>query len=311
MTNQQITPANGNTAVQQREPDAQDHLRSYLARPAVVERLKAVASKYLRPEEMIRLTLVAASKTPKIATCTPESVLRCLLEASAIGIRPGGILGRGWLIPRWNSKIKANELTFDPGWRGLADVAKRSGVVKRIEAHVVRERDHFRAVQGTQPRLEHEPYDGTEDPGAVRHAYAVAFFEGGEAQFEIVPRAELERVMAVSSSKNDKGESVGPWQDWPEEMARKTAVRRLCKYLPYDEELEATLEIATRAEILETPFPDIRQVPQEEPAAKRLAKNVRKKNEAAPLVDADSAPPDDVPLTTDDEPKRGREPGED
>lgn len=216
---------------------------------AVAQRLKDVASKYMKPDEIMRCMLVAASRNAEIAKCTQASVLRCMMEASALGIRPGGLLGRGYLVPRWNSKIGAMELNLDPGYRGLADIAKRSGKVIKIEADVVHKMDKFREIRGTEPRLVHEPYDGEEDPGPMTHAYAVAFYENGATQFDVLPLREIDKAKAVSQSRDRQGNLVGPWADWPEEMAKKTAIRRLCKALPYDEELEYAIEVATRAEM--------------------------------------------------------------
>jgi recombination protein RecT len=252
-------------------------LRDYVTGAAVKQRLADVASKYLQPDEIVRCVLLAASRNPKIADCTQDSILRCMMEAAVIGVRPGGIMGRGYLIPRWNSKIRAFECNFDPGYRGLSDIARRSKVVSRIEARVVHQLDTFRVIEGTAPSLVHEPYGGDEDPGAVRASYAVAFFADNTTQHEVVWRRDLDKMEAVSTSKDDKGNSIGPWLDWYDEQARKSAVRRLCKHLPCDEELEYALEVATRAEL-----PSGEAVPQmpevtdaEPPRAKKLADKIR------------------------------------
>lgn len=295
-------------------------LRDYVMGDAVRGRLKDVASKYLQPDEIMRCVLVAASRTPRIAECTQDSIMRCMMEAAVIGVRPGGFMGRGWLVPRWNSKVNngrgqkpgAYELSFDPGWRGLADVARRSKVVARIEAHVVYQRDTFRVTKGTNPTVIHDPYDGDDDPGEVRAAYAVAFFADNTTQAEVVRRRDLDKIMAASSSKDPKtGKPVGPWVDWYEEMARKSAVRRLCKYLPTDEELEYALEVATRAEMTpEGAVPELAD-PDHLPRAKKLADRIRA---GAPEEEGEPPPPppeegEPTEETGDPEP-REREPGE-
>jgi len=265
-------------------------LRNYVMSKEVVARLRDVASKYMQPDEIARCVLVAASRTPRIAECTQDSILRCMMEAAQLGIRPGGALGRGWLIPRWNGKIRAYELSFDPGWRGLSDIARRSKLVRRIEARVVHQLDVFQVIEGTDPKLVHEPYDGGDDPGDVRASYAVAFFEGGDTQFEVVWRRDLEKIEAASSSKDDKGNVVGPWRDWYDEMARKSAVRRLCKHLPTDEELEYALEVSTRAEMPPTETTQLPEAPPEKSRTAALADKI--KSNAAPSSEPASASPD-------------------
>lgn len=224
----------------------ENRLATYLKSDAVKRKLAEAAGSFLKPEDLVRFTLLAASRSPKLLECTPESVLRALMDAAQLRIKPGGIMGRGYLVPRYNNKIGAQECCFDPGWRGLVDIARRSGKIKRIEAHVVHENDRFRYVCGISPILEHEPcLEG--DPGAIKMAYAIAELTDGSIQVEVVTRADLEKIRDTSAAKN------GPWVDWPDEMCRKSAVRRLCKYLPYDDALDQAIEVSTRVDAPELP----------------------------------------------------------
>lgn len=211
-------------------------------------RLAEVQSPYLTPEDIVRGVLLAASKKPRLYACTRESVLRCLIEAAVIGVRPGGTMGRGWLIPRYSAESRHYECTFDPGWRGLSDVARRGGAVRRIEARVVHARDLFHVIEGSEPSIDHEPYDGAEAPGEVRASYAVAFYADGAPHFEVVWKRDLDQIRDASDCRDERGTLVGPWVDWYDEMAKKSAVRRLCKHLPATEELDYALELASRAE---------------------------------------------------------------
>src|ERR1051325_8269002 len=124
-------------------------LHAYLDAPAVRAKLAEVASAAMKPEDLVRLTLMAAMRQPQLLQCTKESVLRALMDAAALGIRPGGLMGRGYLIPRRNNKTQTLECHFDPGWRGLIDVARRSGEVKAISAHVVYQNERFHVSFGT------------------------------------------------------------------------------------------------------------------------------------------------------------------
>ena len=46
---------------------------------------------------------------------------------------------------------------------------------------------------------------------------------------EVMNKAEIEKVRNVSRAKGS-----GPWTTWWDQMARKTVMRRLSKYLPMD-----------------------------------------------------------------------------
>lgn len=215
-------------------------LKSFLDAPAVRAKLAEAAGRAMKPEDLIRLALVAASRTPDLKKCSNESILRSLLDAAALGIKPGGLMGRGYLVPRKNNKNNTVECNFDPGWRGLIDIARRSGQIRRIEAHVVYQKDEFHFERNPLTTLRHVPTDD-EDPGPVTRAYAVAEFTGGEVQIEIVPKRDLDKIRKL-------GAGGGPWSSWYDEMARKTAVRRLCKYLPYDPQLDAAIEASDRSD---------------------------------------------------------------
>lgn len=191
--------------------------------------------------EMIRLACLAASRQPRLGECTPESVLKALMDAAALGITPGGVNGRGYLVPRQNKKVTPHrwECSFDPGYRGLLDIARRSKLIASIEAHVVREKDPvFDVRYGTDSKIEHVPYLGMEDRGQIIASYAIATFKDGCKQVEICTRGDLEAIRACSAAQS------GPWADWPDEMSRKTAVRRLVKYLPVEPEVAESVAMA-------------------------------------------------------------------
>lgn len=230
MANQAMQRSNGGTGG--------TNLKAFLDRPDVRAKLGEVASAHMKADELVRLANMAASRQPELAKCSQASILRALMDAAALGIKPGGLMGRGYLVPRKNKTNGELEATFDPGWRGLIDVARRSGQVKRIEAHVVFEADHFKMMRAPFTSIEHVPSEDA-DPGAVRAAYAIAEFVDGSTQIEVLWRRDIDKIRKSSASAN------GPWATWYDEMARKSAVRRLCKYLPFDPILERALEAAT------------------------------------------------------------------
>lgn len=209
-------------------------LKDFLASPTVQAKLAEVARAHMKPEDLTRMALMALSRQPELAKCSQTSILRALIDAAELGIKPGGLMGRGYLVPRKNRKTGDLECHFDPGYRGLVDIARRSGQVRRLEAHVVYQNDVFEVEYGDEPRLVHKP-TLVGEPGQVIAAYAVAQFVDGSKQVEILTRREIDKVKASSASQN------GPWSNWYDEMAKKTAVRRICKLLPFSDDLERAL----------------------------------------------------------------------
>ena len=249
-------------------------LKSFLESPQVKNKLAEVASRFLKPEDLVRLALMAASRQPELLKCSHTSILRALMDAAALGIAPGGVMGRGYLVPRKNRKNGELEACFDPGWRGLCDIARRDKRVLKIDAKVVYEGDAFEYREGTEQTLIHQPVLDQEERGEIIAAYAIAKVDG-EQQIEVLTRADIEKIRRTSMAQS------GPWKDWPEEMARKSAVRRLCKYLPYSPTLERATEHSYEPDTGERTAPD--PVPASKPRAQVLTERIRARTAAATL----------------------------
>ena len=219
-------------------------LRSFLESDGAQAKLAEVATKYMTAGDLVRLTLVAASRQPDLMKCSQTSILRALMDAATLGIMPGGTMGRGYLVPRKNKVNGTLEACFDPGYRGLIDVARRSGKVKKFDAKVVYAGDLFEYEEGTNQTLRHVPNLEAGKRGDVVAAYAIAKLEDGEPQIEVLTRADIDKIRNSSAAKGG-----GPWLTWFEEMARKSAARRLCKWLPYDPMLEKAMEASDAADM--------------------------------------------------------------
>ena len=206
--------------------------------------IQAILPKHLTADRILKVALVAASRNPRLLECDQLSILRSVMVAAQLGLEPDGPLGLAYLVPYRNSKANRMEAQFQIGYRGLIALARRSGEIQSIEAHVVHEGDEFECVFGLEGILRHVPSWTAEKPGPLKAAYAVAHLTGGGVQFEVMTRAQIDRIRANSQSGNS-----GPWVSDCDEMARKTVVRRLCKYLPLSVEIARAITADTAEEI--------------------------------------------------------------
>ena len=71
-------------------------------------------------------------RTPKLQECTRDSIFSSILQASELGLDLSPPMGEGYLIPRWNGRAKVLECQFQPGYRGLVALARRSGEIAMI-----------------------------------------------------------------------------------------------------------------------------------------------------------------------------------
>lgn len=204
--------------------------------PNVLERLKAVLPGYMAPARFQAVMTSVLAKQPELLECEPSSFLSAMITAAQLGLDPTPGKHQCYFIPFRNTNKRTVECQFISGWRGLVELARRSGEISRIEAHPAFHGEKFAYSNGLKPVLEHEPMQEgvVRTAAAVTHAYAIAFFRDGTAQFEVMDRKQVDAI-------RDRGRRNPVWNTDYEEMARKTVLRRLAKYLPQTPELSQAL----------------------------------------------------------------------
>jgi recombination protein RecT len=186
--------------------------------------LKALP-KHLSPDRMTRIALTELRKIPKLASCDPMSFCGAIMMCAQLGLEPGGALGHIYLIPYDNRKKNVTEVQVIMGYRGMIELARRSGQIVSLAAHEVYQNDIFEFEYGLAEKLRHVP--SLEDRGKLVAVYAVAHFVGGGHQIEVMSKPDVDKVRARSKTATN-----GPWVTDYEEMAKKTVLRKLFKYLP-------------------------------------------------------------------------------
>lgn len=190
----------------------------------------------LTPERFTRMVLTALSTNSTLRECTPASFLGAMMQAAQLGVEPNTPLGQAYLIPYKNHGTM--ECQFQLGYKGLLDLAYRSGEVVIIQAHEVYENDVFEYEFGLEPKLKHIPTTGKR--GAVTHYYAMFKTKSGGYGFHVMGRDEVENFAKKYSSAYKKGYST-PWITNFDEMAKKTVLKACLKYAPIKTEFARTL----------------------------------------------------------------------
>jgi recombination protein RecT len=201
-------------------------LKALLTGDRMREQFAAALPKHLTPERFCRVAITALSRTPKLADCTQESFFRCLLDLSAFGLEPDG--RRAHLIPY------GNQCTLILDWKGLAELAMRSGIIAKLHADIVCENDLFDYDLG---EIRAHKIDFRQPRGEMYAAYAMAVTKDGPVFVAVLNRDEIEGIR-----KRSRAGSSGPWVTDFNEMAKKTAFRRLAKWLPLSAEFRDALD---------------------------------------------------------------------
>ena len=190
-------------------------------------------------------------KTPELMNCVPATMLNAIASCVQLGLEFNSPLQHAHLIPYKNRKAGVTECQLVIGYKGLIELARRSGNIKTIEARLIYSDEEFEVEYGLDPKLVHKPNlmsafknkMGLRSDSDIIGAYAVAHFLEGGYQFEVMSRAEIDKIKESSKAK------FGPWIDYYSEMARKTVLRRLCKFLPLTPELAQAVDLDDKSDV--------------------------------------------------------------
>ncbi|MEK4815758.1 recombination protein RecT [Macrococcus sp. FSL R5-0951] len=225
---QQVQTTQQNQVANQPKPQTIEDYMKKMA-PAMAQALP----KHMDIDRLTRLAMTTIRTTPALKDADVGSLLGAVMQAAQLGLEPG-LMGHCYLLPFNNKNKGIKEVQFIIGYKGMIDLARRSGHIKSIYAHAVYSNDEFDYELGLESKLVHKPTMNA-DKGEFVGAYAVAHFKDGGYQFEFMSKADIEKRKGRSKAANSK---FSPWTSDYEEMAKKTVVRHMWKYLPISVEVQ-------------------------------------------------------------------------
>ena len=195
--------------------------------------------KHLNADRMARLAVTAFSTTPALRECKPQSIVASIMTAATLGLECN-VNGQGYLIPY------KGVCQFVPGWKGLQDIANRSGRSSTWTGAVFAG-DDFDYAMGDRPFITHRPGDNA-GIGLPTHVYAVGRIK--DADWPVI------EVWSMNKVKNHLGQynKVGTKhyahanENNMQMYARKLVLLQVLKYMPASIELNQAVEIASAQE---------------------------------------------------------------
>jgi phage RecT family recombinase len=179
------------------------------------------------------VALAAIRNNAALLQCEPQSLFNACLNAAQDGLLPDG--REGAIVPRKGKAV------WQPMIQGIYKRVKTSGSVASLTANVVYFGERFDVLLGDDDRIVHRREMAKVQRGYEVAVYAIATLKDGSKEREVMTWDQVDAVRRSSAMPNS-----GPWTQWPDEMARKTVVRRLAKRLPVidpaDEALHRTVE---------------------------------------------------------------------
>lgn len=198
-------------------------------------RIQEVMPKHMSSERLFQIAVSSINTTPKLRECDPASILSCVMKCSALGLEPSAVdgLGRAYILP-YGSKTGMHAQVII-GYKGMIDLARRSGQLKSIHAQAVYDGDDFSHWEDETGQ--HFTFkanrDISHDPKNLTDVYVCAQLKDGGFVFETMTRKEVDAIRERSKTKNN-----GPWVTDYEAMALKTVIRRSFRYLPVSVEAQ-------------------------------------------------------------------------
>jgi recombination protein RecT len=173
-----------------------------------------------------------------------------IMTAAQLNLEVDPAMGECALVPYWDSKKNKWIVQFQPMYRGLLTLVRRSGLVKKVITHCFYENEvkngNFQVVYGIEERIDHIPMI-LGDRGALAGAYAIAIMNDGDPVIEFMTRDEIIAIRDRKKDKDGKPQIGAPWRTDESEMFRKTVLKRVCKYLPKsyidDDKFEKAIQI--------------------------------------------------------------------
>ena len=199
--------------------------------------------KHLTPERFIRVALTTLTKVPKLAQCSKESIFKCMLDLSSLGLEPDG--RRAHIIPYGTTAT----LIID--YKGLIELAKRSGEVAFWKAETVCDNDYFEVSNG----LVTHKINYREPRGEMYAVYSHVKNTNGLDDYEVMTMEDVEKIR-----KRSKAGNAGPWVTDFSEMAKKTVIRRHSKRLTLSPEFQDALIKDQDSVIFDSDFPSTEEM---------------------------------------------------
>jgi len=243
MSTQQLRQAAQGGQVSNQQSADPKSIMGLMASPAIKQQMALALPKHMTADRLMRIAMTEVRKTPALGKCNVQSFMGAIMQCAQLGIEPGAALGHAYLLPFGNGKASDGlaNCQLIIGYRGMIDLARRSGQIVSLNARSVHANDEFNYTYGLDETLTHVPASG--DRGDLTHVYAVAKLKGGGIQFEVMSKADVLKVKASSKAGNN-----GPWVSHFDEMAKKTVIRRLFKYLPVSIEMTQAVVLDEKAD---------------------------------------------------------------
>jgi recombination protein RecT len=261
-----------------------ESLIDLLKQPSVIERFKGLAQEHLSAERMLFLAIECVRRTPELGNCDHLSVLGALITSHSLGLEPNTPMKHAFLIPYKGWKKDENdkwvqkqaECSFQIGYRGFSQLFHRTGKVQTLCARAIRENDIFTHVEGTVTEVRYSK--ALKGRGTLQGSFCHINKNNGGQDFVLLELEEILKIRDKSetyralqkgvdqagkkNNQKDLNDAINklaetPWVMWEDDMAAKSALKKLSKTADLDSAVVMAAEIDSLSDIGKADFSQV------------------------------------------------------
>lgn len=167
----------------------------------------------------IKYAALVINQERSLANCTTASIVQAMSDMALQGLDVGR--KQGYFI------TYGNQLKFFRSYFGDVAAAMQSGLVKDIKAVVIHEGDEFDTeIVNDEEVVKYHVSSFKNKDKEIIGAYAVAILPHGAKRYCVMTKKEIEKNWSKTTSHTSQVQ-----KDFPQEMAKRTVIRRLVKLL--------------------------------------------------------------------------------
>jgi len=193
-------------------------IKSLMSREDVLKRLESVLGK--RASTFATSVVQIVNQSSQLQKCDPVSIMNSAMVAATLDLPVNAQLGFAWVVPY------GQQAQFQIGWKGLVQLAQRTGQYLKINVVEVYE-PQFKSWDALSETLD---ADFSEAETGVVVGYC-AYFKMLNG-FEKVVYWTSEKVQK-HAQKYSKSYKNGPWQSEFDKMAKKTVLKNMLSQWGY------------------------------------------------------------------------------
>lgn len=215
-------------------------ITAYMSNDAVKAQIEKAIGR--NSDQFVTSIISAVNANPQLQECTNASILSAALVGQSLKLSPSPQLGQYYFVPYKNNRTGTTEAQFQIGYRGMYQLAIRSGQFKKLNALAIKEGE----LINFNPLEEEIEINLIEDEEVRENAETIGYY----GFFELIngfrkaiywPKKKMEKHAERYSAGYRTHKGYTFWEKDFDAMACKTIYRQLLKLAPMSIDIQKAM----------------------------------------------------------------------